>query len=152
MIIYMFTWFWSHNSNFSFSFSFSYSLTEIFFAIFVYLILNLFQLFQNNSIFSYVLFSLLFQGFFPKYISLFLSFPLFLCLTIAVSLSKSHCLCLCDLCPAARRHVFVLDTRPLTSQARSVTVGVFGGTKAPRVAIGAASYPALLFVVPTAHI
>lgn len=59
---------------------------------------------------------------FLKYkISLPLSLSYFLCFTIAVSFPKSHCLCLYDLCPAARRHVFVLDTRPLTSQARSVT-------------------------------
>lgn len=72
--------------------------------------------------------------------------------TITISLLKFYCLCLRDLCPAAWRHVFVLDTRPLTSQARSVTVGVFGGTKAPRVAIDAASCPTFLLVVSTAHI
>lgn len=84
---------------------------------------------------SYICISCLFRNF-SKNISLFLSLP------IAISLSKSHCLCLRDLCPAGRRHVFVLDTRPLTSQARSVTVGLFGGTKAPRVEIEAASCPA----------
>jgi len=48
--------------------------------------------------------------------------------------------------------VFVLDTRPLTSQARNVTVGVFGGTKAPRVEIEVVSCPVFLLVVSTAQI